>query len=49
MLNDISKSQTLTFPKEFTHDFGKQKKFFPDKFFLKIRPEIRLNTVVDQK
>ena len=27
MLNDVSKSQKLTFPKEFTHDFGKQKKF----------------------
>ena len=27
MLNDVSKSQTLTFPKEFTHDFGKQKNF----------------------
>ena len=27
MLNDVSKSQTLTFPKEFTHDFGNQKNF----------------------
>ena len=25
MLNDVSKSQKLTFPKEFTHDFGRQK------------------------
>ena len=25
MLNDVSKSQKLIFPKEFTRDFGKQK------------------------
>ena len=49
MLNDVSKSQKLIFPKEFTHDLGKQKTIFFIEFFLKIRPDIILNTVVDQK
>ena len=46
MLNDVSKSQKLIFPKEITHDFGKQKKFSL-LLFLENKPEIMLNTVVD--
>ena len=48
MLNDVSKSQKLIFPKEITHDFGKQKKFSL-LLVLENKPEIILNTVVDQK
>ena len=48
MLNDVSKSPKPIFPKEITHDFGKQKKIYL-LIVLENKPEIILNTVVGQK